>query len=94
MALCSPVCEGLDIRKLLTDLSIHFSYTIFYEENQRGLVLFKNPANNRRVQYIDLKFNFVYQIVQNSKLAFEDTYRKQALSLKVYLYIYFNKLGI
>lgn len=57
MALCSYVCSGKWLRKLLTDFNISSSSTSFYEENYVCLALIENPVNKMRVNHIDLKLN-------------------------------------
>lgn len=99
IALCSSVCEGLWLRKLLVDLSISFDYITFYEDNQGCIALIKNPTSNRRVKHIDLKFHFIYENVQNGKikLVFVETHRQEAdiltKGLSVNLFVKFRELS-
>lgn len=61
IALSASVCEGLWIKKLLSDFNVNIKTIIFYEDNQGCIALVKNPGNNRRVKHIDLKYNFIYE---------------------------------
>lgn len=68
VALCASVSEDLWLKKLFLDLRVVFDLVTFYEDNQGCLALIKNPANNRRVEHLDLKFHFVSENVKNGKI--------------------------
>lgn len=67
-ALCSAVCEGLWLRKLLLDLGIKVKSLLLYEDNNGCISIIKNPENNRRVKHIDLKYNFVSDYVKAKQI--------------------------
>lgn len=64
VALSVSVCEGLWLVKLMKDFGFEINKIIYYEDNQGCIALVKNPANNRRVKHIDLKFKFVCENVE------------------------------
>lgn len=64
IALSASVSEGLWLLKLLRDFDFHLNKVTFYEDNQGCIALIKNPANNRRVKHIDLKYNFICENLQ------------------------------
>lgn len=68
IALCSSVCEGLWLRKLLFDFDINFNVITYFEDNQGCIALIRNPCNNRRVKHIELKFNFVCDYVKSGNI--------------------------
>lgn len=64
VALCSSVCEGLWLRKLLKDFDIIIDKITFFEDNQGCIAILKNPENNKRVKHIDIKYNFVCENIE------------------------------
>ena len=70
VALCTAVSEGLWLRKVLNDFGIIVKSITFYEDNQGCISIIKNPANNRRVKHMDIKYNFV-----------SDNYKKKNINL-------------
>lgn len=80
VALCAAVCEGLWLKKLLKDFDIKFKNMIFFEDNQSCIALAQNPANNKRVKHIDLKYNFVHENIKtgNINIKYCETNQQQA----------------
>ncbi|CAH1114894.1 unnamed protein product, partial [Psylliodes chrysocephalus] len=59
IALSQTVSEGLWFKKLLADFDIRIDCVMFYEDNQGCISVIQNPANNRRIKHIDLKYQFI-----------------------------------
>lgn len=64
-ALCSAVCDGFWLKKLLYDFEIIIGNIQFCEGNEGCLALIKNPLNNKKVKHIGLKFHFVGESLNN-----------------------------
>lgn len=80
VALCTAVCEGLWLLKLFKDFGLNFKPLIVYEDNQGCIALINNPANNKRIKHIDLKFNFVCDQVKEKciSLSYIESCNQQA----------------
>lgn len=68
IALCSAASEGLCFIKLLEDFKIDVKPMLIHEDNQGCISILNNPANNRRVKHIDIKYNFVSECMNNNIL--------------------------
>uniref|UniRef100_A0A1Y1MQF0 Endonuclease n=2 Tax=Photinus pyralis TaxID=7054 RepID=A0A1Y1MQF0_PHOPY len=68
VALCSAVCEGIWLNKLLLDFDYNIRLTTYYEDNQGCIFLIRNPSNNRRVKHIDIKYKFVCELLKKQQI--------------------------
>lgn len=79
VALCAGVQEGIWYRKLLKDMHLEVPNFKVFEDNQSCIALVRNPENNRRVKHIDIKLNFVSDILKDKIVTIE--YVKTELQL-------------
>lgn len=72
IALCNAVCECLWIQSILKEMNIDNSIPgIIYEDNQACLSIARNPKQHQRMKHIDIKYNFIRNVVQEEKVHLE-----------------------
>lgn len=71
VALCTAVSEGLWLLKLVEGFRLSVRPMLVYEDNQGCISILNNPANNRRVKHIDLKYNFVLEHIKRKDFRIE-----------------------
>lgn len=72
IALSDCLCECLWLQKLLEDLDIkNFKPTVIYEDNQSCIHLASNEKRNSRLKHIDVKYNFVKDIVSKKLIVLQ-----------------------
>lgn len=72
VALCTAACEGVWIRRLLEDLGVFVKGAVRYlEDNQSCIRVAEEPRDSRRMKHVDIKFNFIRELVQDGQIAIE-----------------------
>lgn len=65
VALCTAACEGIWIRRLLEDLGVVIEGPVkYFEDNQSCIKVTEEPRDSRRLKHVDVKFNFVRELVK------------------------------
>lgn len=69
VALCVTSCEVLFVKKLLEDLNIFIDSAIpIFEDNMSCITIAEEPKEHQRMKHIDIKYNFVRDLVKNGIL--------------------------
>lgn len=71
IALCTAVCDCLFFKRLLFDMGLLVSWFKVFEDNQGCISLIRNPENNKRIKHVDLKYNFVCDILNQKMMKLE-----------------------
>ena len=71
VSLCTCVCDGLWVKKLLLDLEMKDITFKVYEDNQACISLVQEPGKIKRVKHIDIKLKFMYQLIKEKKIFVE-----------------------
>lgn len=65
--LCVTTCEIIAVKKLLQDLNIKLESPIsIYEDNMSCIKIAEEPKEHQRMKHIDIKYNFVRDLVQEN----------------------------
>ena len=65
IAACMTCCEVVWLRKLFSDLFGHvLDTTVIYCDNQSGIHLSENPMFHDCSKHIDIKYHFIWDMVQ------------------------------
>jgi hypothetical protein len=70
MAAAHAVKEGLWLRKLLGDLSMHIDTVAVFADNQSAIKLLRNPISSMRSKHIDVMHHFARERVMRKEVAF------------------------
>lgn len=71
VAACSVATEILWVHKLFSDINLQIENpTTIFEDNQGTIAMSKNPET-RRTKHIDIRYNFLRDLVQEKKLKME-----------------------
>lgn len=69
MALCITACDGIWLRRMLNDLGIVVEGAVtYYEDNQSCIRVAEEPKDSRRLKHVDIKYNFIRELVQEGKI--------------------------
>lgn len=69
VALCTATCEGIWMRRLLADLGVVIKESVvYYEDNQSCMRVAEEPRDSRRMKHVDIKFNFIRELVQRGDM--------------------------
>lgn len=80
IALCDAVRDCLYFKRLLIDFNVVTDNFKVYEDNLGCIALIKNPENNKRLKHIDLKYNFVCDVVNKGHMTLKYINTKDQLA--------------
>lgn len=70
VALCNAACEGVWLRRLLEDFGVVIGGAVtYFEDNQSCIRVAEEPRDSRRMKHVDIKFNFIRELVQEEKIS-------------------------
>lgn len=70
VALCTAACEGIWLRRLLSDLGVTVEGAVtYYEDNQSCIRVAEEPKDSRRLKHVDIKYDFIRELVQDGRIA-------------------------
>lgn len=81
IALCTAACEGIWLRRVLADLGVIVEGPVtYFEDNQSCIKVVEEPKDSRRLKHVDIKFNFIRELVQEGyiKLSYIPTEKQLA----------------
>ena len=68
IALSFAAQELMWLRSFLKDLGYEQQSNLLYEDNQGAIALSKNPENHSRTKHIDVRYHFVRDLVNKTKI--------------------------
>ena len=72
MALTNGACHAVWLRRMLEELKqVQSSPTRIYCDNKSAIALSKNPVFHGRSKHIDIKYQYIRQLVKGGEIEFE-----------------------
>lgn len=72
VALCTAGCEGVWMKRLLSDLGVTITGPVVYhEDNQSCILVAKDPRDSRRMKHVDVKYYFIRDLVQRGQISIQ-----------------------
>ena len=71
MSLTEGVKEGIWLQCLIDSLGLHVQRRILYIDSQSALCLAKNLVYHERSKYIDVRLNFIPNLIENKSFSIE-----------------------